>query len=330
MPTPNLFDFATRELSQDAFICWLVSWASPALKEHNEALHTTAIAFLDQLLEAGKVARPAKYRSIHVFRQWKHIDVLLLLNENDIAIIIEDKTNCKEHGKQLDCYKKAVRKEYPHAQIAPVYLKTGNQGDYCNIEKAGFGCFLREAFLGVLDGGERAGVKNDIFADFHLRLRRIEEAVQSYKSVPLAKWGEDPHRWQGFFMALQRRLCEGNWETSGHPGGSALPFLWHRRDDKFMRLMKDELSFRIEVQDKSLQAAKWVEWNQALMQQDGTAGVKIKKAPRKLGQKMNVALLQDDYRQVNEQGLLDFDRTIGLLKRAEQLMDAALNLYQRA
>ena len=24
--TPNLFDFATSELSQDAFICWLVSW----------------------------------------------------------------------------------------------------------------------------------------------------------------------------------------------------------------------------------------------------------------------------------------------------------------
>ena len=27
MTTPNLFKFATSELSQDAFICWLLSWA---------------------------------------------------------------------------------------------------------------------------------------------------------------------------------------------------------------------------------------------------------------------------------------------------------------
>ena len=25
--TPNLFDFATKELSQDAVICWLIAWA---------------------------------------------------------------------------------------------------------------------------------------------------------------------------------------------------------------------------------------------------------------------------------------------------------------
>ena len=24
---PNLFDFATKELSQDAMICWLIRWA---------------------------------------------------------------------------------------------------------------------------------------------------------------------------------------------------------------------------------------------------------------------------------------------------------------
>jgi hypothetical protein len=27
MNTPSLFRFATNELSQDAFICWLASWA---------------------------------------------------------------------------------------------------------------------------------------------------------------------------------------------------------------------------------------------------------------------------------------------------------------
>jgi len=30
--TPNLFRFATSELSQDAFICWLASWADPGIQ----------------------------------------------------------------------------------------------------------------------------------------------------------------------------------------------------------------------------------------------------------------------------------------------------------
>lgn len=32
--TPNLFDFATSELSQDAFLCWLLScdnWITPPI-----------------------------------------------------------------------------------------------------------------------------------------------------------------------------------------------------------------------------------------------------------------------------------------------------------
>ena len=29
MSRPNLFEFATSELSQDAVLCWLASWAGP-------------------------------------------------------------------------------------------------------------------------------------------------------------------------------------------------------------------------------------------------------------------------------------------------------------
>ena len=27
MYTPNLFNYATKELSQDAMICWIIAWA---------------------------------------------------------------------------------------------------------------------------------------------------------------------------------------------------------------------------------------------------------------------------------------------------------------
>src|SRR5262245_58648749 len=132
-PPPNLFDFATSELSQDAFICWLSSWANPELKEQNRALHATATAFLDRLLGVCKLPEPSDYRSVKVERQFNHIDVLLLIN-GEIAIIIEDKVNTKDHADQLRRYKE-VAQEFPNHRIAAVYLKTGDQCDYRSAEE---------------------------------------------------------------------------------------------------------------------------------------------------------------------------------------------------
>ena len=39
---------------------------------------------------------------------------------------------------------------------------------------------------------------------------------------------------------------------------------------------------------------------------------------------MTVAVLRRDYLQTNEQGLLDMDRTVAVLRKAEKLMNAAL------
>src|SRR5262245_8217705 len=119
MQVPNLFNFATSELTQDAFICWLASWADPALKVQDEALHVTATSFLACLLECGKGPLAAGCRSIQVRRQWNDIDVLLVVN-GDTAIIIEDKTDTKDHSSQLDRYRKAVAAEFPADRIAAV------------------------------------------------------------------------------------------------------------------------------------------------------------------------------------------------------------------
>lgn len=223
MDRPNLFDFATSELSQDAFICWLASWADPALQVVDGPLHATATAFLGSLLEAGGVLPPAEYRTIHVHRQWKHIDVLLVVN-GDTAIIIEDKTDTKDHSGQLEGYKAAIAGEFQKDRTASVYLKTGDQGNYLSVDKAGYGRFLRRDFLTVLDRGAATGVRNDIFADFHGRLKRIEGAVQSYQHAPLDRWDEDPNRWIGFFLALQERLGEGDWNYVSNQRGGFMGF----------------------------------------------------------------------------------------------------------
>src|SRR5262249_18331433 len=119
MPAPNLFDFATSELSQDAFICWLASWADPSCRELNGPLHQTATAFLDRLLEVGRRPKVGEYRSIEIRQQWKGIDVLLVVN-GDTAIVIEDKTDTKDHSDQLRRYKKAVARDFSEDRIAAV------------------------------------------------------------------------------------------------------------------------------------------------------------------------------------------------------------------
>jgi hypothetical protein len=326
---PNLFDFATSELSQDAFICWLASWADPALKEQDQALHATATGFLDRLLEVGKGAKPAEYWSIEVRTQWKGIDVLLVVN-GDTAIIIEDKTDTKDHSGQLARYKKAVADEFPKDRIAAVYLKTGDQSNYRSVEEAGYGCFRRREFLAVLDRGAEAGVRNDIFADFHRRLRQIDAAVQSYRTVPLAEWDQDPNRWVGFFMALQQRLGEGEWDYRGHAGGQSLAFRWHRKDNKFLRLMQEELCFRLEVPDEAQRVEKWRAWKAALVALNGAAGIPLTFPACRPGERMAVATFAGDYRQADEQGLLDMEKTVALLKKAEALMDAAVGAERPA
>ena len=45
----NLFKYATKELSQDAFLCWLISWYNDNNKKNQ--LYTVAETFLNIILE---------------------------------------------------------------------------------------------------------------------------------------------------------------------------------------------------------------------------------------------------------------------------------------
>jgi hypothetical protein len=321
MPAPNLFTFATSELSQDAFICWLASWADPSCRELNGPLHKTATAFLDRLLDAGKGPKVPEYRSIEIHPQWNSIDVLIVVN-GDTAIIVEDKTNTKDHSDPLRRYKEAAAQNYPKDRITAVYLKTGDQCDYEGAQQAGYGCFLRRDFLDILEGGKALGITNAIFIDFHSHLQDIEKAVASFRGDPLDKW--DRKQWMGFFTALRSELGDGEWAVRGHGGGGSLTFRWHRRGNKYLRLDEGELAFCLEVADAGCHEAEWEDWAQKLMAENVTGEINLHPTHRNLGRRMRVAVLGEDYRQQDGRGLLDLDRTIEMLRKAEMFMDAAL------
>lgn len=133
----NIFEYATGELSQDAFICWCVNWFHDDSKPR---LQEMSIELISLFSGAEKI------KSVNICRQFSQdvyidgkkyalkIDVLIIVNES-VAVIVEDKTYTSEHDDQMQRYVDGIRhlavnakeneKFYGIEDIRTVFLKTG-------------------------------------------------------------------------------------------------------------------------------------------------------------------------------------------------------------
>lgn len=57
MKGPNIFSYATSELSQDAMIAWLAAWADPGFAKIDYALHSCGINLLGSSAESVVILR---------------------------------------------------------------------------------------------------------------------------------------------------------------------------------------------------------------------------------------------------------------------------------
>lgn len=148
MNQPNIFEIATSELSQDAFITWLFKWADSKYSQVDRKLHSCAVRFVRSLVGQKE---DYEIKSVEAGRQWNNIDVWAEVN-NEYFIVIEDKKGTKEHSDQLKKYAEIAKKHYENEKIkiVLVYFKMEPQGNYSNIEDAGFSLFTREEMLAIL------------------------------------------------------------------------------------------------------------------------------------------------------------------------------------
>lgn len=132
---PNLFQFATSELSQDAFLCWLFAHLSKNTSS-DESAYKVAKQLLKEILAKFKQLHPGFHigeltsYSLKIEQQVKQIDILLTLeskiDKEKIYVIIEDKTNSGESRKnQPEYYAKKLVATDAEAVIIPAILKTG-------------------------------------------------------------------------------------------------------------------------------------------------------------------------------------------------------------
>lgn len=323
---PNLFDYATSELSQDAFLCWLISWADSSLKEQDKYLYECASLFVKELLNKSI---DFEINSVEVGRQWNNIDVWALINGR-FFIVIEDKKGTVEHSNQLIRYSESAKKHYNKTdiEIQLVYFKMQEQGQYTKVKEAGFFVFGREKMLSILNPyiEKTETIKtNDILFDYYKNLKNLDKKINSFKDTPIEKWYW--HSWIGFFSELQKQLG-GNWDYVANASGGFLGFWWHwhfathkENDFEFyLQLEENQLVIKLSCDNSDSRNEIRDYFRKKLYPKAIELNIEIHQFGR-IGQWMGVARLNENYRKTDSQGIIDMNITIEGLKKIQLLMD---------
>lgn len=338
---PNIFKIATSEFSQDAFLVWLLGWADRECLTVDADLHACAVNFVRSLLR-----EKADYdiRVVKAGRQWEHIDVWAEIN-GEYIIVLEDKKGMKEHSNQLERYANIAKKYYENNKIkySFVYFKMEPQGNYSDVEGAGFRPFTRREMLPILEQYVKdvtKGRKNDILLDYYDDLKRLDDELNSFKMLPLKNWGSGrgSMAWKGFFETIQKEVGGGwnAWDYVSNRAGGFMGFWWNfheekyfdnRKFDIYLQLHEGQMVFRLRAYDPEYRVKTRDYYREILFRVAKEHGVEIKRYGR-VGKYMGVAELIGDYREVKN-GVIDMNATIENLHRMERVLDAVAKEMDR-
>ena len=224
MERNNIFNFATSELSQDAFICWLCNWVNfddNDLSEDEKKLKELATDFIEKM--SGEKLGD---RKVNIKRQYQKIDVLLeiqnktefITKENeknpvvdipvvDIYVIIEDKVGTSLHSDQQKTYRNLILKKNKEdngnkAEIKVVYYKIYDEDNMERLKEDGIDIiFERKDMLALLEKYKNS-FNNILVEDYYNYLNNIEKDVNSYIDKKLEDWNSNCYI--GFFKELKK------------------------------------------------------------------------------------------------------------------------------
>ena len=239
----NLFSYATSELSQDAFLCWLLSYA---INGCNKDLFLKACAQDFLRIFTGIPEDGDVYLSCPPQRQYKHIDILLTVNDR-YKVIIEDKIGTSEHSKQLELYREAICKEFsPEYEIRGVYFKTGYQSNLSGVIAANYKICMRNDILSILQ--KHAGtIQNNIFQDYYSHLESLAQAASNYSKLPIKNWG-----WQQIYEFYETCIKELSYTNMGmqygyvHNPSGGFDAMWFYHNDCYVTF--DNLKYELYLQ----------------------------------------------------------------------------------
>ena len=221
LPVTNLFRYATGELSQDAFICWLVAHATEEAWDEDPLLRGCAVDFLSAILASRQIAWTDTTRVTSIQRQYKKIDILIRVGS--AVIIVEDKIFTGTHDDQLNRYRETLLEEgWAETEIILVYYKIEDQP----VSEKGVDYeFTRERLLQIFR--KFPSCKNPIFRDYVARLEQMEAVSRSWSVTPIADWNGEMYI--GFFKNLCQTFLKdenSSWGYVPNPTGGFMGLWW--------------------------------------------------------------------------------------------------------
>lgn len=194
----NLFKYAKKELSQDAFLLWVLSHA----RSENEDMRELARDFISFL--TGK--NDLDIAEIKLNPQWKCIDVvaeITLKNGDKFNIFIEDKTTSEEHN-QLKTYNEKIgASKYCKEECFKIFYKTDmlDPDERQRVVDAKWKIIELDR---IKEFWENCSSKNIIVNMYANRVVEIYDALQNEVIPDKEKYLDDRQlemfMWKGFFL----------------------------------------------------------------------------------------------------------------------------------
>lgn len=207
----NLFDYATKELSQDAFLRWfLESYDDPDISQY-------VVRFLEEV--TGLDNLQDKLSGVKTHAQVAKIDVLcdFSVGEEKHLLVIEDKTWSKEHSNQLNRYTSKISKwkEWKNTsnKVHLLYYKTAylSDGERKTVENADscLGAKWKIWDLNVIvDFFSKIGnqTSSTIFDQYVDHVIKIKRELTSVSELPIREWSF--RNWEGYFNQILLKKIE--------------------------------------------------------------------------------------------------------------------------
>jgi len=249
---PNIFKVSTKELSQDAFITWLLQWSSPECAELDPVLHSCGRNFLSLVMDTND-ADEKKIKLVTAGRQWENVDVWAEVFYSDgskTLVVIEDKTFSGEHSDQLIRYKKQAE-EYCFKEgfnLICCYFKIGSEPlrDLEAIKQKGFHIITRKQIISCLERYRDA--EHSILRDFIEYVDDLEKAHGGFEIKPPKDW--KGLTWVGFYMFVESNLKVNTWHRVNNFSGGFWNLCltwryWNEYIPIYMQIEEHRLCYKI-------------------------------------------------------------------------------------